>query len=365
MLIRYILEHGFEGLTNNLGVVVKEYDNYVVLNYSQIESPKNDPIVMECRGIILNKRTLQVVCSPFRRFFNYGETGCPENINFSECIISEKVDGSLIKVWHDPIEDKWQIATRGTAFAESEVNGFNITFRQLFLRAIKLTEEEYQDWARSYLSEDTTYLFELCCMENRVVTRYTEDTVVYLGSRKWNGIPGYQHILNEKQLKEINSRPAIHFKLKSWDEIQSAINKLEGLEEGFVVLDKNYTPICKIKSPLYVKAHRIRGEGLTPKRITDIVWENEEEEYLTYFPEDKKYFEPYINAYCQMIANILEVQTDTKGIDNQKAYAMIVKDLPIASIMFNIRKGMSVQEALEKVNASHRLNIIEKYLKEN
>lgn len=364
MLQKYILEHGWDGLKDNLGIQIREYDDYVVLNYSQVDSPKTHPIVMECRGIIINKHTLEIVCSPFRRFFNLGEGGCPENINFSECLMAEKVDGSLIKVWYDPLSRFWQVATRGTAFGENEVFSWGITFRELFLRTTKLTEDQFQYWAECALYKGTTYLFELCCIENRVVTPYSEDTLVFLGSRKWNGIPGYQHIPHEGELKEINSRPTINFRLESMDEIQSSIDAMEGLQEGFVVLDKNYTPICKIKSPQYVRAHRIRGNGLTPSRIVDIIWENEQEEYLLYFPDDEKYFLPYVKALCMMVEDIAIINQQTKDIENQKDYAMAVKDLPIASIMFNIRKGMSIQDALDKVNASHRLNIIEKYLED-
>jgi tRNA splicing ligase len=54
---------------------IKEYESgLVVLNYNQINSPKYDPIVMECRGLILDsKDSWKIVAKSFRRFFNYGE----------------------------------------------------------------------------------------------------------------------------------------------------------------------------------------------------------------------------------------------------------------------------------------------------
>lgn len=362
MLQRYILEHGWQGLKDNLGIQVKEYDNYHVLNYSQVDSPKAHPVVMDCRGTIINKNTLEIVCSPFKRFFNFGENGCPKDINFSKCVIVEKVDGSLCKIWWDDIASCWQIGTRGTAFGENYVNGTGITFRELFLRAAKVNEEEFQEWANNHLFIGTTYMFELCCAENRVVTAYPEDTLVFLGSRKWGGLPGYQHIPNVETLKGINSRPTINFRLESMDEIQSSIDAMEGLQEGFVVLDGNYTPICKIKSPKYVKAHRIKSGGLTQQRIVDIIWDNEQEEYLTYFPEDEKYFLPWTNALCSLVDHVAVLQQQTKDVESQKEYAMIVKNLPIAGIMFNIRKGLTISEALEKVSVSSRVNIIKDYL---
>ena len=49
-VVDYIKTHGLEKLNVIYGVVVKEYDDLVVLNYNQIESPVND-ITNECRFI--------------------------------------------------------------------------------------------------------------------------------------------------------------------------------------------------------------------------------------------------------------------------------------------------------------------------
>lgn len=44
-------------LEAELGIKSSENGNLVVLNYNQIESPKTDPIVMECRQLALEKGT--------------------------------------------------------------------------------------------------------------------------------------------------------------------------------------------------------------------------------------------------------------------------------------------------------------------
>lgn len=45
----------------------------VILNYNQIESPKRNSIVRECRGLVLEVGTWNVVARSFQRFFNFGE----------------------------------------------------------------------------------------------------------------------------------------------------------------------------------------------------------------------------------------------------------------------------------------------------
>ena len=68
-------------------------------------------------------------------------------------------------------------------------------------------------------------------------------------------------------------------------------------EEGFVVVDNHWKRV-KIKSPAYVAAHYLRNNGVNSKaRILEIIERNEQEEFLTYFPEYKHYFEEVEKTY--------------------------------------------------------------------
>ena len=45
----------------------------IMFKYSQIDSDFNIELVRECRGIILDEDTLEVICHPFNKFGNYEE----------------------------------------------------------------------------------------------------------------------------------------------------------------------------------------------------------------------------------------------------------------------------------------------------
>jgi len=45
--------------------------NLVLFKYSQIDSDFHLPIVRECRGLILDRDTLEPVCVPFFKFGNF------------------------------------------------------------------------------------------------------------------------------------------------------------------------------------------------------------------------------------------------------------------------------------------------------
>ena len=114
-------------------IQVKEYDHFVVLNYNQIFSQEDDPYVMECRSLQLDYQG-EVVSRAYPRFFNYGQR--PEitgKFVFEGCEVYEKADGSLIRIYWNKFANggfgRWEIATRGTAYAESE-SPFYKSFRQ-------------------------------------------------------------------------------------------------------------------------------------------------------------------------------------------------------------------------------------------
>lgn len=56
-VLKYLKSHSIDELSSTFGIKVKEYQHFIGLNYSQIESPKSDPITIECRSLKLMKPT--------------------------------------------------------------------------------------------------------------------------------------------------------------------------------------------------------------------------------------------------------------------------------------------------------------------
>jgi hypothetical protein len=97
------------------------YNDLVLLKYDQIESPMADPIVQECRGIILEESSnWRVISRGLNKFFNYGE-GHAATINWFKAMVQEKVDGSFMTVY--PYKGLWHVSTTGTPDGSGEVNG--------------------------------------------------------------------------------------------------------------------------------------------------------------------------------------------------------------------------------------------------
>lgn len=342
-VIKYIKEHGFDKLTEELGIKVKDYPehNLVVLNYCQIDSPKTHPVVRECRGLILQKDTLQILCRPFDRFFNAGEAPeTVEDFDITKAIAYEKIDGSLIKVWFNPMTNWWEIATRGTAFAESPVNGFDLTFRDLVHRAVGVSShEEFDQHVRMHLCKNTSYMFEVTATENRVVRRYEGTQLWFLGAREI--ATGYDLTDSTDvcaQVSKLNVKFPEKFQFDTLDHALHASKQLKNLDEGYVLFDVESHKRIKVKSPAYVAVHHIRGEGLNPKRIKELVLTNEQDEYLQYFPEDTDLVTPYVLKLALLESNMVEAYEMHRGALDQKEFALGVKDFCFSGILFNARK---------------------------
>ena len=72
---KYLKENGLQKLKEEFGIEIREYPEtgICVFNYSMINSIRFNPIVDECRGLILKTGSWDIVSYPFNRFMNWGE----------------------------------------------------------------------------------------------------------------------------------------------------------------------------------------------------------------------------------------------------------------------------------------------------
>lgn len=361
-------QEGIELLESEFGIRVKEYpeEGLYVYNYSQIESPKMRPIVMECRGLILNEN-LEIVCLPFSRFFNIGEAlEITSKFNIENSIVYEKLDGSLCKVYHDG--KTWQVATRGTAFAESE-NYTGEIFQKLILDAFEC--ETLQDFSNrldlSYIPHTWTLIFEYTSPMNRVVTPYKEDCMYLLGVRDTVTTADLyfaEDVVADALIRnDLNVKLPKTFKFNNQEEMKEFVNSLDGLQEGVVALDERSGIRIKVKADQYVAIHRLRGDSIpTPKRIMNLIVTNETEEYLAYFPEERMRFEPYMESFAKLQYRIQEIWDMSKNIEDQKEFALFVKDYMFSPVLFQARQRETEPlHILATTQVNQKIKLFEKW----
>jgi len=117
------------------------------------------PATIQCRGLIADDKTGEIIARPFPKFFNVGEHAhgfdyAPPLPTDEPFEVYDKVDGSLGIVFH--YDGRWRVASKGSFISEQA------------------------RWAQAWLDEgDTflltpgvTYLAEIVYPENRIVVDY-------------------------------------------------------------------------------------------------------------------------------------------------------------------------------------------------
>lgn len=314
-----------------------KYENLVLLKYG-IDAAFMNPMVRECRGIILDEaRSWAVVSRAFDKFGNHGEGYVPE-IDWSTARVQEKLDGSLCVLYH--YDGAWHVATSGTPDASGEVHGAGGTFSEYFWRTFAA-----EGGTTEGLPTNLCFAFELMGPDNRIVVVHEKPWMRLLAVRDRD--THEQHW--PEQWEKLVGIPAVRtFPLGSLDEIVASFEHISPVsQEGYVVVDGQFNRV-KIKHPGYVALHHAK-DGMGPKAFVQIARTGEVGEVVAAFPE----FRPLIDAarqkYERLVASVRADYERFKHHETQKAFALDVKDLPYSAALFQMRKGVPVEEFFRDV----------------
>ena len=310
--------------------------NLVMLKYSQIDSDFNNELVRECRGIIFDEDTWEPVSVPFFKFGNVGESYCPK-IDWATAHIGQKIDGSLCKIAN--INGNLLISTNGTILAD----------KAPVAEQIGCKYKSFGDIAREILfnksiepclfEEGFTYMFELVSPWTRVVIPHKSNNMYFLGRRN-NKTFQETYFTDDPIFSKLFDIPAI-YPLKSIDECIAATKAMPWDEEGYVVCDSKFNRV-KVKSPSYVAAHNLKGNGvMSYARALELVRANEIDEICTYFEEFRPALEECKARFWDRIAKIQEAWEEYLKVDaslpTRKDKALwITSHFPIPGIAFGL-----------------------------
>lgn len=375
--IQRVLREGMSltQLNDKYGIISKrseKHPNLYLFKYDQIRSPMSESIVQECRGLILDKdASWQVVCFPYTKFFNYGETNCAK-LDLDSIEVYQKLDGSLLNLYY--YKDSWWVSTSGNPDASGPVLnelGNNTSFKKLF----------WEVWNKLGYNlppaffKTLTFMFELTTPFNKVVVQHKSSNIILHGIR--NRIS-----FEEINLKDVNNNSlqgnwswcnwdrcqTISF--KNIDKIISYANTLNPLEEeGFVLVDKHFNR-AKIKSEAYVNLHHIRST-MSSRAMLEVIRKNECEEFLQYFSEYKELHRNIKTKYTKLIILIqsfvnewkykkLELEKEGKEL-TRKEVGLYFKDYFFCGIMFKL---LFDEDNLESLLAEMSIRKLEFWLEE-
>lgn len=258
-------------------VAVKE--GYTVINYNVMMADTFDcNIRRECRGIIFDTATGEIIRRPFHKFFNVNEREETQDyaIDLSRPhAILEKLDGSMIAPFIVNGQMIW-----GTKMGATEVAEPVDDFATL--------NEEYGIFARFTISRGYTPIFEWCSRKQRIVLDYKEDQLILTGIRDLTTgrYMSYDLMVAHAEAYRI---PVVRFAFKTHNEMKDFVQHVRDLEdlEGFVVrFDDGH--MLKLKCDWYVQIHKAKEKILQDRNIVELILDNNLDDVKAHLPAEDR-----------------------------------------------------------------------------
>lgn len=313
--IQQLLLDGFKDWEKFGNVDVVENGDYVLFNYNAIAQFEGrwTPFERLSRGLILNRKTGEVVALPFEKFFNWGESGRYTEAPIRDVL--EKADGSLGILYRDP-NGHYKVATRGSFTSD---------------QALWATEFLHRKYNLRDLPVELTLLFEIIYPDNRIVVDYGDrEDLVLIGVR--NRFTGEDFYFS--QVKEVAEQFGFSTpKVYSFSDINDILREADHLDhnqEGWVVRFAD-SQRFKIKGAEYLRIHRLLS-GLSDRRFAEMWYTGElHEKVLEALPQGmrEKYIsmkdalEEEIFTKCE---NLLAKYASVPVKEDKKSFVLWVKE---------------------------------------
>ena len=335
---------------------VMEKDWYTVINYAvsfeeTFKWDDNDPVGSsvrrECRGLIFNTETGNLVSHPYHKFFNVGEKEETQlnKINLYEPhVVLEKLDGSMIRPI--PTPQGFRLATKA-----------GVTDVAMNAEVFIADKPHYARFIGKCLLININPIFEWCSRKNRVVIDYPEDQLILTGMR-YNDTGFYLNYETMKNYTTSWNIPVVQaVNGLAVQDINLFVNQVREWEseEGVVVRFDN-GHMVKIKCDDYVLRHKSKDSISQEKNVLQCVLDDAVDDLVPLLaPEDAERLQRFQNAFWAGLEDVacdladLFVTGNTKYPDKKDFAVEFVQKILLpkyAPIMYAMKAGKGSQEVL-------------------
>lgn len=290
LVIEYLRTHSLQQLEDEHGVCARPSagGDKFSLNYDQILVKNGDPVAEQCRGMVIRPGNVwfqdamqtsfregsdkwkncmgpwEVLAWPMNRFYNHGDpAGADVDWSDPGLRVYEKLDGTMMVVYWDPLQGRWHAGTRSVPEADLPIcKGHmeigDMTFSELFFKALRETREAVEGKPLDreptdfddvlHLNKELTYVFELTTPYNRVVVKYGESRVTLLAAR--HTATARELPIESLRLQHVNHPKT--WDLRSAAALSAFVNSADpSMLEGAVVCDSQFRRL-KVKNKAWV-----------------------------------------------------------------------------------------------------------------
>ena len=340
---------------------VIEKDWYTVINYTvafedtfkwDSEDSHASSIRRECRGLIFDTETGNLISRPYHKFFNAGEKEETQlnKINLYEPhVVLEKLDGSMIRPI--PTPEGFRLATKA-----------GITDVAMNAEVFIADKPHYARFIHKCLLMNVTPIFEWVSRKNRIVIDYPTDDLILTGMRYnstglyvgYKAMEQYANAWNIPVVKAVDGLAVQNIELfvkqvREWDDGEGVVLRFDN---GHMV---------KVKADDYVLRHKSKDAINQEKNVLQTILDDSVDDLVPLLtPEDAQRVEAFQIAFWMALEDVgTEIHDLYKQIDkgqDQKEYATMAVPSVIPQyqpFMFKLRKGIPVRDLLiEQISKS-------------
>jgi hypothetical protein len=315
-----------------------------ILNYSQTDSPKHHPVVRECRGLVLECGTWNVVARAFPRFFSWGEAiECDRQFDWSNSVAQEKHDGSLVLAYR--YGGKLFVNTRGSFGSGPIQKGSPLSWQTVFGMALANPQWESAEAIgrlNDKLPDGTTAVFELCSPWNRIVRQYALPTAYLLTAFVTHTGEEFSSADCDRLAEDVGAKRPDTFQFGSLSHARRFIDaQSDATFEGVVVRDGSGRR-KKVKSGRYTALHHMlcgSEPALSPKTFAPFLMNGGDVAALAAALDgDLEHFYAARTAVKSLLGEMRELWGAHRNEADQKTFAVAVQKSDARSFLFEARK---------------------------
>ena len=276
--------------------VVAVKDGYTVINYNVMLADTFPPVIewneplnklafveakhaairRECRGIIFDNETGDILRRPYHKFFNVNERPETENAHLYEGhSLLEKLDGSMIAPFFN----------RGVLVFGTKMGATDVA---------KPVEEfvnnnpQYIDFSCELIENGFTPIFEWCSRKQRIVLDYPEDRLILTAIRNMEQGSYIINLHNNYPVIVKYNIPIVQ-SFHSHRSVSGLIEYTRDLQdtEGFVVRFDN-GHMVKLKCDWYVQIHKAKERILQDRHIAELILDQKLDDVKAHLPQEER-----------------------------------------------------------------------------
>ena len=266
----------------------------------------------ECRGIIFDSKTGDIIRRPFHKFFNVNEREetLDRRVDLSNGhAILEKLDGSMIAPFIVDGQLIWGTKMGATDVAKP---------------VEEFVDDDYIDFAVFCISNGMTPIFEWCSRKQRIVLDYgSEDQLILTAVRNMTTGEYVKYFTLSKWASEYNIPIVRAFEPQT--DMKAFLEYVRDLEdlEGFVVrFDDGH--MLKLKCHWYIQIHKAKEAILQDRNIVELILEEHLDDVKAHLPAEDRdrltQFESDINKAINISVSDIRIELDSlirNGIDRK------------------------------------------------